>query len=180
MRNGMKSDLLSFIPSLRAFAFCITQDHFRADELVLSSLIETWSSHVGKNGLALRIAAFNTVRRQFLRQVIADPISVQAFRQLPANGDVFRTRFTRLPRTEREALSLVDAWRFDPSEAAEICNCDRETVDRRLGMARSHLTSDRRKQSRLNRSGQMPLQFCPLQADSREALRMPRSRPRYS
>jgi RNA polymerase sigma-70 factor (ECF subfamily) len=141
MRNGMKSDLLSFIPSLRAFAFCITQDHFRADELLLSSLIETWSSHVGKNGLALRIAAFNTVRRQFLRQVIADPISVPAFRQFPANGDAFRARFTRLPRTEREAISLIEVWGFDPSQAAEICDCDRETINRRINMARIHLTA---------------------------------------
>jgi RNA polymerase sigma-70 factor (ECF subfamily) len=141
MRDGMISDLLSFIPSLRAFAFCITQDHSRADDLVLSSLIEIWSSHAGKNGLALKVAAFNTVRRQFLRQVIADPISVPAFRRFPANGDAFSTRFTRLPRTEREAISLIEVWRFDPSQAAEICDCDRETINRRVDMARSHLTA---------------------------------------
>lgn len=172
MRKEIKTDLLSLVPSLRAFAFCLTQDTANADELVHSSLTEIWSIHANKKGVALKIGAFNALRRHFLRQVIVDPVSVQAFAWQWTSGDddAFKACFERLPRTEREALSLVDAWRIDPSEAADICDCDRETIDRRLRMARSHLTGDRRKQSRLKRSGQMPPQFCPLQADSREAL----------
>ncbi len=176
MRKELKTDLLSLVPSLRAFAFCLTQDAANADELVHSSLTEIWSVHADKKGVALKIGAFNALRRHFLRQVIVDPVSAQAFAWQWISGDdnTFKACFERLPRTEREALSLVDAWRFDPSEAAEICDCDRETIDQRLVMARSHLTGDRRKQSRLKRSGLMPPQFCRLQADSREALRMPR------
>lgn len=147
MRKEMKNDLLSLVPSLRAFAFCLTQDTVNADELVHSSLTEIWSVHADKKGVALKIGAFNALRRQFLRQVIVDPVSVQAFawQWISVDDNAFKACFERLPRTEREALSLVDAWRFDQSEAAEICDCDRETIDRRLGMARSHLTSDRCK-----------------------------------
>jgi RNA polymerase sigma-70 factor (ECF subfamily) len=141
MHDEMKRDLLSFIPSLRAFAFCLTQDHSRADELVFSSLAEIWSSHAGKNGLALKVAAFNTVRRQFSSLVIVDLVPMLAFGRLPAEDDVFRSLFTRLPRTEREAISLIEVWGFDPSQAAEICDCDFETIDRRVGMARCHLTA---------------------------------------
>jgi DNA-directed RNA polymerase specialized sigma24 family protein len=46
-----------------------------------------------------------------------------------------------MPLSEREAISLIEVWGFDPSQAAEICDCDFETIDRRVGMARCHLTA---------------------------------------
>ncbi len=143
MRDEMKSDLLSFIPSLRAFAFCLTQDRTRADDILHSSLIEICARHAGKKGLVLKVAAFKTVRRRFLRQAVADPMSMQSFawQRITGDHDAFRIRFTRLPRTEREAISLIEVWGFRPPQAAEICECDRETINRRVHMARCHLTA---------------------------------------
>ena len=161
MRNEMKRDLLSFIPALRAFAFCLAQDQSRADELVHSSVIEIWSAHADKEGVALKVGAFNALRRQFLRQVTVDPMQRQAFLwQRISGGDyAFKARFEQLPRTEREVLSLIEVWRFSPSQAAEICDCDRQTIVRRLGMARDHLTGETRRQSRGERSTPTTPQF---------------------
>lgn len=64
MRKEMKRDLLSFIPALSAFAFCLAQDQSCADELVHSSLIEIWSTHADKKDVALEVGAFNVLRRQ--------------------------------------------------------------------------------------------------------------------
>jgi RNA polymerase sigma-70 factor (ECF subfamily) len=156
MRGEMKNDLLSFIPSLRAFAFCLAQDRSRSDELVHSCLIEIWSRHAGKKGLVLKIAAFNTLRRQFLRQGIDDSVPIMAFgrQRLPADDDAFNACFTSLPRTEREAISLIEVWGFDPCQAAQICDCDCSTINRRLAMAHCHLT-DGCIRFRLAQSGPM-------------------------
>lgn len=172
MHKERKPDLLSLVPSLRAFAFCLTQDAANADELVYSSLTEIWTDHADKKAVGLKIGAFNSLRRQFLRRVIVQPVSVRSFawRCISGDDDAFRTCFERLPRTEREALLLVEAWRFEPSQAAEICDCDRETIDLRLNMARGHLTDGRPKRSRLKRSGLVPPQLCGLSIDSRHAL----------
>ena len=137
MCSEMKNGLLSLIPSLRAFAFCLTQDRSKADELVHSSLIQIWSSHAGTKSLDPKIVAFHATRRRFLRQGTAD--SLPAF-NLSEEDDTFTARFAGLPRTEREAISLIEVWGFDPSQAAEICDCDRETINRRINMARRHLT----------------------------------------
>lgn len=140
MCSEMKNGLLFLIPSLRAFAFCFTQDRSKADELVHSSLIQIWSNHAGTKSLDLKIVAFHATRRRFLRQGTPDPFP--AF-DLLAEDDTFTARFAGLPRTEREALSLVEAWGFSPSQASGICDCDREMIDRRFDMAHCHLTQNR-------------------------------------
>lgn len=48
----------------------------------------------------------------------------------------------RLPRTTREALSLIEVWRFTPTQAAKIYGCDQETIGRRVAMAYRNLTSE--------------------------------------
>ncbi|RFC65798.1 hypothetical protein DY251_15895 [Mesorhizobium denitrificans] len=139
---GLKRALLTLLPSLRAYAFCLTLDRWHADALVHSSLVEIWSKHQGERGHALKIAAFSVVRHQFLRQGIVDPISpTLGGQRVPEGEDVFRTRFMRLPRTAREALSLTEVWGFTMGQAAEICGCDQETIGRRVTMVYRDLTS---------------------------------------
>lgn len=145
MHRGLKSALLSLLPSLRAYAFCLTSDRSHADELVHSSLIEIWTRHRGVKGLALKMAAFRVVRCQFLREGMADLISSSFGRQRrPRDDDAFETRFTRLPRAAREALSLIEVWGFNAAQAAEICGCDQQTIARRLAMARRDLNGKHR------------------------------------
>lgn len=144
MCGGLKSTLASLVPSLRAYALCLTSDRSAADELVHSALIEIWTRHHGRRGYALKLAAFSVLRGQFLRRGVAGPIlPIPGKRQPPAAGHDFQTRFLRLPRTAREALSLVGAWGFTPAQAAEICGCNQDTIRRRIAVAYRDLTSRR-------------------------------------
>ena len=123
---------------MRAFAFCLTQNRFEADDLVHCSLIEIWSKHAGKTGKGLKVSAFTIVRDQFLRGGRIGLLSDLCFGQKPLQmsaADDFATCFNHLPRTEREALSLIGFWGFDLEHAAEICRCDSETMERRVAMA---------------------------------------------
>jgi len=81
------------------------------------------------------------MHRRFLRQESVELMSVTAFeeRPFPPAGDAFASRFMRLPWTERVAVSLIEAWGFTLDEAAWVCDCSRETVARRVAMARRHL-----------------------------------------
>lgn len=141
MCTTTRRDLLSLVPSLRAFSFCLTQDRSRADDLLYSALIEIWSAHGTRRGLALKIAAFNVVHRQFLQSRIADPAPAASVgKPWPfVAEDSFASRFRHLPLSEREAVSLVDAWGFEMEHAAEICGCDRETIRNRAIIARYRL-----------------------------------------
>jgi DNA-directed RNA polymerase specialized sigma subunit, sigma24 homolog len=123
---------------MRAFAFCLTQNRSEADDLVYSSLIEIWSKHAGKIGADLKVSAFTIVHDQFYRGgrtgLLYDLCFGQKALQMSA-VDNFTTRFSQLPRTEREALSLIGFWGFDLEYAAEICRCDPKTMERRVAMA---------------------------------------------
>ncbi|WP_442579267.1 hypothetical protein ACSBOB_27800 [Mesorhizobium sp. ASY16-5R] len=142
MCRGLKSSLLSLLPSLRAYALCLTPDRLHADQLVHSALPEIWTRHQGVRGLALKVAAFSVLRGEFLRQgMVALTLPSLGKRQPSGEDDDFQTRFMRLPRTMREALSLIEVWRFTPAEAAKICGCDEETIGRRVAMAYRDLTS---------------------------------------
>lgn len=94
MCSEIKSTLLSFIPSLRAFAFCLTQDRSQADEFLHASLIKMWSELGNLQGAGLKGVAFNTVRRQFLSQVIVDSI---------LSSDPGPRRFRRRVMSSRQA-----------------------------------------------------------------------------
>lgn len=138
MRADLKADILSLLPALRAFAFCLTLDRSQADELVHASLVDIWSRHAGKKGLPFEAAAFQVVRGRFLRHgVVADLLAASCFgrMRLAVAGNAFACRFSRLPRPEREAVSLVGLWGFDVEQAAAICGCNRATMKRRLASA---------------------------------------------
>jgi DNA-directed RNA polymerase specialized sigma24 family protein len=121
---------------MRAFAFCLTQNRSEADDLVHSSLIEIWFKHAGKTGADLKVSAFTIVHDQFCRGGRTGLLSDLCFGQKAMSAvDSFTTRFSHLPRTEREALSLIGFWGFDLEHASEICRCDPKTMERRVAMA---------------------------------------------
>ncbi len=141
MYAELKTDLLSLVPGLRAFAFCLVQDFRQADELVCSSLVAIWSGNREKKCVDLKVTAFGTLYRQFLRQGSVEFIPATAFnkRPLPPADDAFASQFMRLPWTERVAVSLTEAWGFTLDEAACICDCERETITCRAAAACRHL-----------------------------------------
>lgn len=140
MASDLKKDLLALIPSLRAFAFCLTQDLLEADNLVHSALIEIWFRQAANSDRNLKDAAFAVVHSRFMQTNIADQLSMVALRHgwFMTSDDTFAVSFSLLPRTAREAISLVEVWGFDSEQAAEICGCNAEAIERNITKARDH------------------------------------------
>jgi RNA polymerase sigma-70 factor (ECF subfamily) len=130
MASNLKKELLALIPSLRAFAFCLTQDLFKADDLVHSALIEIWCKQAANRDRNLKTAAFSVVHNRYMQTSFAGELSMGALSQkwFAASDDTFAVAFSHLPRTAREAISLVEVWGFNSEQAAEICGCGAETI----------------------------------------------------
>jgi RNA polymerase sigma-70 factor (ECF subfamily) len=140
MPSEFRNDLLALVPSLRAFAFCLTQDQSEADDLVYRSLCEIWSRHRFRKGVELTVAAFTVVDRQYPRRRPANPVSAHTARASRAEGqERLFAIFESLDRDEREALSLVVVWGFTDDQAACICGIDKCTLGLRITNAYLHL-----------------------------------------
>lgn len=137
MCGNLKDRTLALIPRLRAFAFCLVQDLKEADNLVCASIADVWPNLLEGRYADLQVTLFSAVHRQLLWQESVGLISFATCGKrpiLPAH-DSFPSRFARLPRNERVAVSLLNAWGFSLDEAAQICACDRETILRRAKTA---------------------------------------------
>jgi RNA polymerase sigma-70 factor (ECF subfamily) len=149
----LKSDLLSAIPNLRAFAVSLCGNPDRADDLVQETLVKAWSnlgSFVeGTNMPAwlftiLRNIYYSEYRKR--RREVADSEGTIAARLATApaqNGHMdfldFREALQKLPADQREALVLIGASGMSYEEAAGICNCAVGTMKSRVNRARNRL-----------------------------------------
>ncbi|MDB5648754.1 MAG: polymerase sigma factor [Hyphomicrobiales bacterium] len=149
----LKSDLLSAIPNLRAFAVSLCGNPDRADDLVQETLVKAWSnlgSFVeGTNMPAwlftiLRNIYYSEYRKR--RREVSDSEGTIAARLATApaqNGHMdfldFREALQKLPADQREALVLIGASGMSYEEAAGICNCAVGTMKSRVNRARNRL-----------------------------------------
>ena len=150
---GIKADLVSAIPSLRAFAVSLCGNSDRADDLVQETLVKAWvglaSFTEGTNLTAwlftiLRNIYYSDYRKR--RRETADPDGVMAARMVspatqPSHMDFldFRAALQKLPLDQREALILVGASGLSYDEAAAICGCASGTMKSRVNRARNRL-----------------------------------------
>lgn len=151
--KGLKADLVSAIPNLRAFAVSLCGNADRADDLVQETLVKAWSSlssfTEGTNLTAwlftiLRNIHYSEYRKR--RRETPDPDGMIAARlvSLPAqNAHMdfldFRSALQKLPLDQREALILVAASGLSYEEAATICGCAPGTMKSRVNRARNRL-----------------------------------------
>ncbi len=151
--GGTKADLVSAIPSLRAFAVSLCGNPDRADDLVQETLVKAWVSldsfTEGTNLTAwlftiLRNIYYSDYRKR--RRETADPDGVMAARMVspasqPGHMDFldFRAALQKLPLDQREALILVGASGLSYDEAAAICGCASGTMKSRVNRARNRL-----------------------------------------
>lgn len=131
MPSELKKDLLTLIPSLRAFALCLTLNSSDADDLVDSTLIEIWSRRAEIRKRDLKVAAFAIVHSRYMQTDVVKLASMASLRckWFATSPNSFAVSFRLLPRAIREAISLVDVFGFDSEQAAEICGCDVETIE---------------------------------------------------
>jgi len=149
----LRQDLLSAIPSLRAFAVSLCGQVVLADDLVQETLVKAWqnigSFTVGTNLKAwlftiLRNVYFSELRKR--RREVEDADGSMAQR-LSVHGEQighmdfedFRVALAQLPADQREALILVGASGLSYEEAAQVAGCAVGTVKSRVNRGRRRL-----------------------------------------
>jgi RNA polymerase sigma-70 factor (ECF subfamily) len=151
--KGLKADLISAIPNLRAFAVSLSGNGDRADDLVQETLVKAWSNLASfTEGTNLTAWLFTILRNIYYseyrkrRRESADPDGVMAAKLVSppaqnAHMDFldFRQALQKLPLDQREALILVGASGLSYEEAAEICGCAPGTMKSRVNRARNRL-----------------------------------------
>jgi RNA polymerase sigma-70 factor, ECF subfamily len=152
-RNVAESDLIACVPHLRAFAWFLTKNRERADDLVRDAIVRALTEeHQFQPEINLKAWMFailrhlhyNEARKNHIRiQSLDDPLSYEPS-VLPSQianlefGD-FRRAFWQLGDDRREALILTAASGLSYEEVAKVCDCSRGTVKSRVSRARREL-----------------------------------------
>lgn len=151
--EAFKTQLVSLIPHLRAFARTLAGDPTAADDLAPDAMMKAWDARASyQMGTNMKAWTFMILRNQFysekrrswrqsqLDQEAAERTLVAVDDpEAPVALDELRLALASLPEEQREALVLVGAGGFAYEEAAEICNCAVGTVKSRVSRARRAL-----------------------------------------
>lgn len=148
--DSFKTELLSVIPHLRAFARSLCGRADLADDLVQETLMKAWAARDRyAPGTRMKSWTFVILRNSYLTLLRrarfsgdCDDETIHRMLSAPAEqdhslhlSDVHRG-LLELPENQREALILVGAGGFSYEEAAEICGCAVGTVKSRVARAR--------------------------------------------
>ena len=151
--DEMRELLLGAIPALRAFAFSLTYDLDRSDDLVQDTLVRAWTKADSfTRGTNLTAWLFTILRNQFYTEIrkgrreVEDADGVHAG-TLTAHPDQEHAAGLRmvmnligtLPLPQRQALLLVGAEGYTYEDAAEQLGCQVGTVKSRVSRARAFL-----------------------------------------
>ena len=151
--EAFKTQLVSLIPHLRAFARTLAGDPTAADDLAQDAMMKAWDARASyQMGTNMKAWTFMILRNQFysekrrswrqsqLDQEAAERTLVAVDDpEAPVALDELRLALASLTEEQREALVLVGAGGFAYEEAAEICNCAVGTVKSRVSRARRAL-----------------------------------------
>lgn len=152
--NDPRDQLVTFLPSLRAFAASLTRNAASADDLVQDTIVKAWTNidkfTVGTNLQAwlftiLRNTFYSNIRKH--RREVADPEGIHEqtlFTKPDHDGKLafadFQRAFDQLSPEHREVLILVGASGFTTEEAAEMMGVAVGTVKSRTNRARKRLS----------------------------------------
>jgi len=151
--NIFKRELLSTLPSLRAFAMSLTGRHDKADDLVQDTIMKAWAKQSGfELGTNMKAWLFTILRNEFYSQMrkrgrevqdtdglFSGNLAVHPSQYGSLDMQDFRKALEKLPPDQREAIVLVGASGFAYEEAAEICGCAVGTIKSRVNRARVRL-----------------------------------------
>jgi RNA polymerase sigma-70 factor (ECF subfamily) len=151
--TSFKREMLSTLPSLRAFAVSLTGKHDKADDLVQDTVMKAWAKQTSfEMGTNIKAWLFTILRNEFYSQMRKRGREVQdsdgAFTERlsvhpPQYGSMdlqdFKKALGQLPDDQREAVILIGASGFSYEEAAEICDCAVGTMKSRVSRARTRL-----------------------------------------
>ncbi|MFD1704177.1 sigma-70 family RNA polymerase sigma factor [Methylopila henanensis] len=148
-----RDELVTHIPSLRAFAVSLSGQVDRADDLVQETLVKAWRNLSSfTEGTNMRAWLFTILRNVYISDirrrrrevqdtdgVFAESVSVPPQQNGHMDLADFKAALADLPEEQREALILIGAAEFSYEEAAEISNCAVGTVKSRVNRARNAL-----------------------------------------
>ena len=150
---AFRADLLSALPSLRAFALSLSRPA-QADDLVQETVLKAWQKqHLFAPGTNIKAWLFTILRNQFYttcrkgRHEVedVDGLSAAQLVSLPdqdhaATLKTVLVHLNRLSPPQREALILVGAHGMTYDSAAELLGCQVGTVKSRVSRARAFLS----------------------------------------
>jgi RNA polymerase sigma-70 factor (ECF subfamily) len=148
--DRFRSELVTLIPHLRAFARTLCGNATAADDLAQDAMLKAWDARASyQMGTNMKAWTFMILRNQFYsekrrswRQTQLDQEAAERTLMAiddpsaPLALDELRQALNTLPDEQREALVLVGAGGFAYEEAAEICGCAVGTVKSRVSRAR--------------------------------------------
>ena len=142
-----RSDVISCISRLRAFAVLLAGDRQRADDLVRETIVQTFTAvKRPHDGISLLVRMFTALRRLHygaLRQsmdVAARQPELPSTKGDGIGSDELLRIFRRLRDEQREALILAVASGLSYEQAAEICDCRTDTIRSRVSEARREIS----------------------------------------
>ncbi len=129
---AIRDQVLSTVPSLRAFAISLCGNVDRADDLVQETLLRALA-HIDSFQPGTNMPAWLfTILRNLFR-------SEYRKRRREVEDAEVRAALAKLPSDQREALILVGASGFSYDDAAAICGCAVGTIKSRVNRARTRL-----------------------------------------
>lgn len=150
---SLRTQVLEFLPALRAFARSLTRNRTEADDLVQETLLKALSNMDKFDpGTNLRAWLFTILRNTYyteIRKRRRESDGISALSQLDTNIgpsqewsatlSSLKDALGKLPDDQREALVLVGAAGLSYEEAAEVCGCALGTIKSRVNRARAKL-----------------------------------------
>ncbi len=148
-----RDEIVTYLPSLRAFAVSLTRNMAAADDLVQDTIVKAWGNiDKYQAGTNMRAWLFTILRNTFYserrkaRREVPDPDGIYAMR-LSVKPDHdgrlafadFRRAFDQLSPEHREVLILVGGSGFSTEEAAEMMGVATGTIKSRTNRARKRL-----------------------------------------
>jgi RNA polymerase sigma-70 factor (ECF subfamily) len=151
--SAFKRELLSTLPSLRAFAVSLSGKHDKADDLVQDTVMKAWAKQSSfEMGTNIKAWLFTILRNEFYSQMRkrgreiqdSDGLFTERLSVHPSQYGImdladFKKALDGLPDDQREAVILIGASGFSYEEAAEICGCAIGTMKSRVSRARTRL-----------------------------------------
>ncbi|MEO8683259.1 MAG: RNA polymerase sigma factor [Devosia sp.] len=151
--TSFKREMLSTLPSLRAFAVSLTGKHDKADDLVQDTVMKAWAKQTSfEMGTNIKAWLFTILRNEFYSQMrkrgrevqdsdgaFTERLSVHPSQYGAMDLQDFKKALAQLPDDQREAVILIGASGFSYEEAAEICDCAVGTMKSRVSRARTRL-----------------------------------------